>query len=119
MATYIHRLIERAHPPKPIPAGQLPPELTFGRNLIGFAEKYQERLQIAEVQAELSRLGYKVGKVDGKFGPQTAKAIRNFQKDHQLKADGKVSAELLEALKTTQLEVPPASAPQSDRGAGQ
>jgi hypothetical protein len=119
LATRIHRLIEGEHPREPIADGELPPELTFGKNLIGFTEKYQERLQIAEVQAALLRLGYNVGKVDGKSGPQTAKAIRHFQKDQQLKVDGKVSAELLEALKAAHAGSPPVAAPQSNRAAEQ
>jgi peptidoglycan hydrolase-like protein with peptidoglycan-binding domain len=56
-----------------------------------------------------------VGKVDGKFGPRTARAIKHFQKDHHLKVDGKVSTDLLKALKTAQADSPP----QSDRAAGQ
>ncbi|MBW1742401.1 MAG: peptidoglycan-binding protein [Deltaproteobacteria bacterium] len=95
----MHKLIDAAHPPKPVQPGELPPDVTFGRNLIGFAEKLQERQQVAEVQAALLKLGYDVGKVDGKYGPKTAKAIKGFQKEHQLKVDGKVSESLLERLK--------------------
>lgn len=99
LGTRIHKLIDAAHPPKPAQPGKLPPDVTFGRNLIGFAEKQQERQQVAEVQAMLSRLGYDVGKIDGKYGSKTAKAIKAFQKEHQLKVDGKVSESLLERLK--------------------
>ena len=110
LGTYIHRMIEADHPPEPTPPGQLPPELTFGRNLIGFNEKQEERIQVANVQANLTKLGYNVGKIDGKWGPKTAKAIKAFQKKQQIKADGKISEKLIEQLKTA-VEVLPATDP--------
>ena len=58
-----------------------------------------ERQQVAEVQAMLSKLGYDVGKIDGRYGSKTAKSIKAFQKEHQLKVDGKLSESLLERLK--------------------
>jgi hypothetical protein len=99
LATYIHRLIEANHPSAPAAPGELPPEVTFGRNLIGFNAEQEERLQIAHVQAALLELGYDVGKVDGKLGPQTRGAIKAFQKTEQLSVNGKVSPQLLEQLK--------------------
>jgi hypothetical protein len=119
LATYIHRLIEADHPPEPTPPDQLPPELTFGRNLIGFTEKQQERLQIANVQAALLKLGYDVGKIDGKLGRKTAAAIKTFQKKQHLKVDGKISEKLLGQLKITIENMPPADPSQSDRATGQ
>ena len=99
LATYIHRNIEAAHPQAMTPAGEVPAELTFGNNLIGFQEKQKQRLMVAETQAALLKRGYDVGKVDGKFGPKTAAAIRKYQKDHHLKVDGKVSEVLLEKIR--------------------
>lgn len=119
LATYIHRLIEADHPPEPAPPGQLPPELTFGRNLIGFTEKQQERLQIANAQSALIKLGYNVGKVDGKLGSKTAEAIKAFQKKQNLKVDGKITEKLLEHLKVAIENMPPADPSQPDRSAGQ
>ncbi|MDJ0668506.1 MAG: peptidoglycan-binding domain-containing protein [Desulfobacterales bacterium] len=99
LGTYIHKLIEAAHPPQATPPGQLPEDITFGRNLIGFGAEQEKRLQVAEVQSLLAGLGYKVEKIDGKLGPKTAGAIKAFQKDHQLKVDGKVTDSLLEKLR--------------------
>jgi hypothetical protein len=99
LATYIHRLIEKDHPPEPAVPGELPAEVTFGRNLIGFNAEQEERLQIANVQAALLELGYNVGKVDGKLGSKTKAAIKAFQKTQQLSVDGKVTPKLLEQLK--------------------
>ncbi len=119
LATYIHRMIEAHHPLQPTPPGQLPPELTFGRNLIGFDEEQQGRLQVASVQAALSKLGFDVGRIDGKLGPQTTKAIKRFQKKQHLKVDGKITNKLLEQLKTAIERLPPADPSQPDRAAGQ
>ena len=98
LGTRIHRLIEGAHPGEPTPPGSLPSELTFGNKLIGFQEQQKERVLIAETQAALLKLGYPVGEVDGKLGPMTKKAIKQFQKAHDLRVDGKTSADLLEKL---------------------
>jgi hypothetical protein len=118
LATYIHRMIEADHPPPPTPPGQLPTELTFGRNLIGFSEKQQERVQIANAQATLMELGFNVGKIDGKLGPKTTKAIKAFQKKHHMKADGKITEKLLEQLKVA-VERLPADPSQPDRASEQ
>ena len=115
LATYIHRLVEAAHPPAPAAPGELPPEVTFGRNLIGFNAEQEERLQIAHVQAALLELGYDVGKVDGKLGPQTRGAIKAFQKTQQLSVNGKVSPQLLEQLKAAIDSKSPADLSQPDR----
>jgi hypothetical protein len=114
LATYIHRIIEADHPPEPTPPGLLPPELTFGRNLIGFTEKQEERIQIAGTQATLTELGYNVGKIDGKLGPQTTKAIKAFQKKQHVKVDGKISEQLLEQLKAAIESLPPPDPSKSD-----
>ena len=99
LGTRIHKLMVAAHPAAPTPPGELPAEITFGRNLIGFGKEQEERLRVAEIQSLLAGLGYKVETVDGKAGPKTAAAIRAFQKDQQLTVDGKISEGLLEKLK--------------------
>jgi hypothetical protein len=116
LATRIQRLIEAAHPPEPVAPGTVPPNLTFGKNLIGYREKHKERLLVAEIQAELSRLGYKAGKVDGKLGSKTAAAIRDFQRDHDIKVDGKAAEALLDKLKAVPGDLKPTTRPpQPDR----
>ncbi len=106
LGTRIHRLIEGAHPSKPVPPGSIPSELTFGDKLIGYQAKQKERVLIAETQAALLRLGYPVGEVDGKLGPMTTKAIRQFPKTYELRVDGKTSAALLEKLNQTSASNP-------------
>jgi hypothetical protein len=104
LGTRIHKLMVAAHPPEPTPPGELPAEITFGRHLIGFGEEQEERLRVAEVQSLLAELGYQVETIDGKAGPKTAAAIRAFQKDQQLKVDGKISERLLEKLRSAMVE---------------
>ena len=93
------------------------PELT---NLIGFDQNREERLTVAETQAGLSRLGYKIGKVDGKLGPITAAAIKAFQRDQNMKVSGKTSQALLAKIKATIAALPPPGASgQSDHAVGE
>ena len=87
--------------------------------MIGFTEKQQERVQIAKAQAALLKLGYNVGKVDGKLGPKTTAAIKAFQKKQNLKVDGKFSEKLLEQLRIVIERMPPAGPSQPDRATGQ
>ena len=106
----------RSKPPAP---GELPPEVTFGRKLIGFTAEQAERLQVANAQAALLQLGYKVGKVDGKYGAQTSAAVKAFQKKQDLPVDGKITDKLLELLKTEIMSLPPADSSPPDRAMSQ
>ena len=49
---------------------------------------------VRSVQAGLANLGYAPGPIDGKDGPQTQAAVRRYQADHGLLADGRVTPEL-------------------------
>jgi len=46
---------------------------------------------VAATQANLTQLGYAPGPVDGVYGSQTGEAIREYQRDHGLPVDGKLS----------------------------
>ena len=115
LATYIHRIMEKNHPAKPPAPGELPPEVTFGRNLIGFNAEQEQRLQVAKVQAALLQLGFSIGKVDGKYGPQTKAGVKAFQKKQHLKIDGEINEKLLEQLKVAVENVPPTDSSKTDR----
>lgn len=52
-----------------------------------------------QIQTALANAGYDPGKVDGKMGEKTKKAIRRFQKDHKLQVDGKVDRKTWNVLK--------------------
>lgn len=55
---------------------------------------------IRKVQKNLQYLGYKPGPIDGVFGPQTKRAIQEFQRtfERDIGPDGQVSEKLVEAL---------------------
>ena len=55
---------------------------------------------VADMQQGLYELGYDPGPADGQMGPQTRSAIKAYQKDNSLPANGKLTAGLIERVKT-------------------
>ena len=53
---------------------------------------------VKKVQTKLNRKGYDCGTPDGIRGSKTSDAIREYQKDHDLKVTGTVNASLLKSL---------------------
>jgi len=47
--------------------------------------------EVSGAQGRLFNLGYGPGPIDGKLGPQTERAIKKFQKDHELEQNGKLN----------------------------
>jgi len=59
----------------------------------------QQKLRLVmKAQSMLGKLGYSVGVADGKMGPKTRDAIRNFQKRSGMKITGDVSQTLITRL---------------------
>ena len=52
-------------------------------------------------QRALSSLGYFDGAIDGKFGPLTSAAIKEFQSENEMSATGKLSPETLRLLRAS------------------
>lgn len=53
---------------------------------------------VAELQASLARLGFDSGRVDGIFGPDTDRALADFQHNSGLYVDGVCGADTIRAL---------------------
>ena len=52
-----------------------------------------------QIQIALQKSGFYKGKIDGKIGPQTRQAIREFQKSKGLRVDGVMGSKTWEELK--------------------
>ena len=59
-----------------------------------------DRATVSDLQLRLQNLGYDPGPADGQLGPKTRAAIRAYQKDAGLRADGQVTASLVKRIKT-------------------
>lgn len=54
--------------------------------------------QVRSVQQNLTDRGYDPGNVDGRWGPRTQTALRDFQRDQNIQANGRPSSQTLAAL---------------------
>lgn len=74
---------------------------------------------VRELQEQLAALGYDPGPADGVYGDMTIEAVRCFQEDHSLTADG-VAGPLTLAALSTELpqEEPEEPAPSPEEGGG-
>ena len=53
---------------------------------------------VVEVQRRLARAGYYHGAIDGIMGPQTRRAIRAYERDHNMPAYGVIDQQLLATM---------------------
>lgn len=56
------------------------------------------KLSVKQIQRALKNAGYYKGTIDGKMGPKTRMAIKEFQKDNGLRPDGIVGEKTAEKL---------------------
>lgn len=95
----IDELRQRAN----IPSGRSPRSSASSRAASSSAENrgiIRVPVSPQEVQAVLQGAGYYSGNIDGKIGGQTIEAIKQFQKDNNLKVDGIVGAGTWSQLKS-------------------
>ncbi|KXG78683.1 Spore cortex-lytic enzyme [Fervidicola ferrireducens] len=55
-------------------------------------------MDVAELQMKLQSLGYYMGPIDGIFGPLTERAVRQLQRDNNIKVDGIVGPQTYAVL---------------------
>lgn len=59
---------------------------------------YTNQSTVKSVQRALNSCGYRCGTADGVYGTKTKKALKRFQRDNNLKADGVIGQQTLKAL---------------------
>ena len=55
---------------------------------------------VRDIQAGLQRLGYNPGAADGRMGPKTSAAIRQYEQDNGMQVDGQPSAAVLDSIRS-------------------
>jgi len=76
------------------------PGLEFLQTAQNLARPYRTE-EMKNLQKQLNSLGFNTGKPDGIWGPKSREAIRSFQLQHQLIADGYPNKALLLAVSAT------------------
>jgi peptidoglycan hydrolase-like protein with peptidoglycan-binding domain len=62
------------------------------------AGQYVDSTIAAHAQEQLARRRYYRGAIDSVVGPETRRAIRRYQSDHELSATGRLDMDVLHAL---------------------
>lgn len=86
-----------------VAVGYLADKLVDGPDLTVSAPQEDVRLsvdQVEEMQSRLGRLGFNAGPADGKVGPMTRTAIREYQKSRDIPADAFPSRKLLRQIRS-------------------
>lgn len=78
----------------PVVGAQTKPGVSYRRS----NQKQPTSDRYREIQQILIARGYLTGPADGKWGPASIEAVKRFQKDQELSADGKLGALTLTAL---------------------
>jgi len=68
----------------------------YGGGAYGYGSGDQSR--VAALQGQLARAGYYHGAIDGIMGPQTRRAIRAFQRHHNMYGYGPIDEQLLATM---------------------
>jgi peptidoglycan hydrolase-like protein with peptidoglycan-binding domain len=65
-----------------------------------------EQPSVRQVQTALKNAGYYVGRIDGLMGARSREALRGFQADHNLRANGKINRKTWSLLRAYLNRVP-------------
>lgn len=94
-------------PPSPAPALALPVTAAGGRRCpltceidreLRLKEPPLQGYDVVECQVRLAQLKFYKGKIDGIYGPETAKAVKRFQRWAKIRADGVVRDEVWDKM---------------------
>ena len=85
-------------PDEPFYRMQLDQALAWRTDAAAAAPTVSQRELVRRAQAALAKLGYAPGAADGRAGARTAAAVRAYQRQASLAADGAVTAELVARL---------------------
>ena len=91
-------------PPNPTRGGQSRHRIRPHAELLAFGTGYAAThgsSAVRRLQRRLLRLGYSPGRIDGRYGPLTERAVVRFQSTHGLQVDGIAGALTLAALAAT------------------
>lgn len=76
---------------------------SVGDRMLRLEEPWLRGDDVRDLQGRLNALGFSAGKHDGMFGPKTAAALRDFQRNLGIDDDGIVGLETLRALRRLRL----------------
>jgi len=57
-----------------------------------YPQRAPTRARYKEIQLALKQHGYNPGPIDGRWGSRTSRALKQFEQDHHLRADGKLDS---------------------------
>jgi peptidoglycan hydrolase-like protein with peptidoglycan-binding domain len=86
-----------------VPAAPGPSATPAASATPGAQTKKERKPTTAEVQRALAQRGYYKGRIDGKLGRETRRAIREFQRRERLRVSGHIDSVTIGALGLTEL----------------
>jgi N-acetylmuramoyl-L-alanine amidase len=84
---------------------------SLGDRLLRLSDPMLRGDDVSDLQARLNALGFTAGKHDGIFGPRTAAALREFQRNLAIGEDGIVGHDTMLALERLRLVIKPGLGP--------
>ena len=98
------------------PSGSLSAFAQSGQG--GIANNPEESQAISELQDRLRAAGFDPGATDGRYGPNTANAVRQFQQSNNLSVDGDAGPQTINLLLAAEPEADPDAQPAGEPESG-